>query len=253
MPVEPEREVYEIIPELSSGDLPVGSGLDNPREFRPLLVKYIVKALQNPDWLLVPKYTAAYYARVQQNLSRPQKLQEDDIWQLQELIQDGQEDELLNLAVRIEQNYLQLPHGMGEQDIVARALEIMGSEYANLTMFRGCDFNFQRGYTGIDFAVGDLPTALSFAHMHTGLSRQIGRSTDQVVAMAKVRDVAWAYAHDKLSIGTEVTWGRGSLEIIIADDWRKMIPLRRPPVTDEARDKVLAEYKKGAIRLDLKS
>ncbi len=244
-----EREVYEIISELSPGDLPIGSGLYQPSTFRSFLVKYIVKALQNPDWLLVPKYSDAHKERIKHNLPRPQYLQEDAIDQLRELITDKKEDELLSLAGRVEEGDLQLRHGMEEADIVARALEIMGSEYVNLTMFRGCDFDSQIGYKGVDFAIGDLPTALRFAQMHIGLGRHTGNRIDQVIAMVKVRDVALAYAQGAITISTENTWGRGALEIMVAPESRKIIQLRRPPAIGADSDQVLAIYNKGAIIL----
>ena len=234
-PLENEtKEIgYQGVPELTPGDILPGCGIKGSAfQTEKAFIGFLVKALQNPDWVLAEPDSDEYNYRVEHDLPRPRGFIGEDV--RKRMIEGG---DLIDLAEEINHT--------GPPDIVVRALELMTQEYPNLTFFRGTSYSDSDLYTGVDFAPGKLDTALGFAESHYD-----GKRENPVIAMMRFSDFVNAYTRDGVRwFSTEGEWWRGSLEIVPERQVQeKIVTLRRPP-KPENMQAVLDAYYQQTIQL----
>lgn len=233
-PISPEgKEIgYQGIPELTPADILPGCGIKGSAfHTQKYFIDYLVKALQNPDWVLAEPGSDEYNYRVEHDLPRPRGFIGADV---RKRMNEG--GDLTELAEEMNLK--------GSPDIVVRALELMAQDYPNLTFFRGTSYSESDLYTGGDFAPANLPNALSFAESHYN-----GKRENPVIAMMKFSDFVNAYTRDGVSVfSTEIPWWRGSLEIMPKREAKeKIVTLKRPP-KPENMQAVLDAYRQQTIK-----
>lgn len=203
-----ERE-YHNIPELSFEDLAQFLGFTSRtsdswslfESTEQVFLDAIVEAIKNPSWLANPEWNENQPDNPAYGHPGPQKSNNLGAC-ISNIVHSGMD--LVELAQNINVHNSGLIYH-SEPDIVARAIEKMGTWYPNLAIFRGTSFDIDRGFTGIDFAPGLLTTAIEYTNRSW--------RTNPVLVMATFCDVAKEYSLHRLSIATENNWWRNSLEI----------------------------------------
>lgn len=108
------------------------------------------------------------------------------------------------------------------------------------------NFGF-RTSAGHDFAPGSLSTAFNYVDE----SAYTGPRHFPVIAMIKFTDLVRECGQGNVNVSSEGNWWRGSTEISpIADKSpERLLRLRRPPRSSQARLEILNAYKEHAIKI----
>lgn len=165
--------IYSSLTEFSGKDILPNCGFGRASVARmekeeSFLRESIMNAIKHPDWLAIGTDTPEYIRRIDLDLPRPQFIQSDD-WEKLSAI-TSLDDNTFRQLKSFEYQDL---HSPALEDLGIRVFEVMAEKYPNLAMFRGGEFDRERGYQGADFAPGDLADVLeNFALRSYGGRRQ---------------------------------------------------------------------------------
>jgi len=244
---------YQSLHILDSSHIAEGSGFENHNQWREyygisgeMLDRYIVKALQDPEWLIIPKYSDEHQRLEDENLPRAQYVDFYTVEAIKEM-QFLPEETQKQIAEKVRTNTQKFPSGMASIDVIMRAYELLAKDYPNTTLFRGASFDPIFGYTGIDFAPADLPTAIYFAKHTTTKTRPY-----PVIVILPLKDFVTSYLHGEARVGCEGDWDRGSIEVSFIQGrfdrkYPQSLQILRLPTSEEDIEVVLKHFKQSAI------
>lgn len=240
-----KQEFYQALPELSLENIPdhMGVSMEDHRgseKIIKLLREAIVEAIRDPDWLLSDQMRRNWRSE-DQNYSKtgPQNL---DSFMQEEIVRLAQEsdEELYDLAAKIIE-VGSSGFASGESDILMRAYELIAQKYPNFAFVRGSEFKPPDTFGGIDFSP-HIPD-IAFRHY---LRSYFGERKMPVLTIVSYKEVVDNYKRGRLSIGTEGSWMRHSLEI------HRAKPIRigktyRLPRSEEAIQAIQDKIKHGSV------
>ena len=247
-------EFYRQISEMGPDDIVPGCGFyredSKPEAETELFIDYLVAAIRGPEWMLRHYTDPDYRNSVEQGLPVAQFANAHEVATLKEVLLLS-DSELRDVVRRFNEPDYRYSNKISDQgDLPIRALEIMTDQYPNLTFFRGTDFSVETIYTGTDFLIGDLPSAVSWSRQGFNL---VPRKHPVIVAIL-VRDFVYEFTHGNASIRNGLPWKNDSWRLIMTAGNRnetrnRIARVWRVPADHAKVDLLKKTFNQRAIRL----
>jgi hypothetical protein len=218
---EQKEAGYEALDILQPKDLPRDCGFhpdswihNSPHEnHEPLFRECLTSVFKDPpEWLLTNRNSSEFEKREANDEPRPQYFTFGDPSMLKRLSKnadtpEGQKEIEKVVDEIASKSRDRLTSPSSARDVVIAAYERMTQEHPNLLCFRGADFNPTSGYSGGDFSVGNLETAME----HYDQSIKGEKREKPVLAMLPLKALVQAYKRHLMGIECEHEWERGTI------------------------------------------